>query len=77
MILTLDIGNANIAVCCVEDGKRLCRFQLSSDKSRTTDEYAAMLKLLTQAEGIQLKSAAGSIIASVVPQLTAALVPAV
>lgn len=77
MILTLDIGNAIISVCCVADGKRLCRFQLSSDKSRTADEYAAMLTLLAESEGIKLANAAGAIIASVVPQLTAALVPAV
>lgn len=77
MILTLDIGNANISVCCVEDGKRLCRFQLSSDKSRTTDEYAALLTLLAESEGMKLHRAAGAILASVVPQLTAVLVPAV
>ncbi len=77
MILTLDIGNADISVCCVENGERLTRFQLSSDKNRTTDEYAALLTLLASAEGVDLKSAAGAIIASVVPQLTAVLAPAV
>jgi type III pantothenate kinase len=77
MILTLDIGNADVSVCCVENDARLTRFQLSSDKSRTTDEYAALLTLLAGAEGMNLKSAAGAIIASVVPQLTAVLAPAV
>lgn len=77
MILTLDIGNADVSVCCVENDARLTRFQLSSDKSRTTDEYAALLALLAGAEGMNLKSAAGAIIASVVPQLTAVLAPAV
>ena len=77
MILTLDIGNADITVCCVEDGKRLCRFQLRSDKSRTTDEYAALLMLLARDCAARLSDAAGAIIASVVPQLTAVLAPAV
>ena len=77
MILTLDIGNAVVTVCCVEAGRRLCRFQLSSDKSRTTDEYAAMMTLLARSEGTELSRAAGAIIASVVPQLTAVLAPAV
>ncbi len=77
MILTLDIGNASVTVCCVENGKRLCRFQLSSDKGRTTDEYAAYLTLLAGAGGIDLSRASGAIIASVVPQLTAVLSPAV
>ena len=77
MILTLDIGNAVVTVCCVEAGRRLCRFQLSSDKSRTTDEYAAMMTLLARSEGTELSRAAGAVIASVVPQLTAVLAPAV
>ena len=77
MILTLDIGNAAVVVCCVEDGKRLCRFQLSSDKTRTTDEYAAYMTLLAGSCGMDLTCAAGAIIASVVPQLTAVLAPAV
>ncbi len=77
MILTLDIGNASIVVCCVEGGKRLCRFQLSSDKSRTVDEYAAYMTLLAGGFGADLSRAAGAIIASVVPQLTDVLSSAV
>ena len=77
MILTLDIGNASAAVCCVENGKRLCRFQLASDKNRTTDEYAAYMTLLSKSSGVELSRAAGAVIASVVPQLTAVLSPAV
>ncbi|MBE6997182.1 MAG: type III pantothenate kinase [Ruminococcaceae bacterium] len=77
MILTLDIGNASISVCCVENGARMRRFQLSTDKSRTTDEYTALLGLLAQGDGVQLSRCSGAIIASVVPQLTAVLAPAV
>ena len=77
MILTLDIGNASVTVCCVEGGRRLFRFQLSSDKNRTTDEYAAYMTLLAGSGGVDLTRAAGAIIASVVPQLTAVLAPAV
>ena len=77
MILTLDIGNACITVCCVENGSRLCRFQLASDKYRTTDEYAVCMSLLAERSGIELSRASGAIIASVVPQLSAVLSPAV
>ena len=77
MIMTLDVGNASIAVCCVEDGRRLCRFQLSSDKGRSTDEYAALMTLLAAGSGIELSAAAGAVIASVVPQLTEVLAQAV
>ncbi len=77
MILTLDIGNAAVTVCCTENGTRLARFQLSADKNRTTDEYAAYLTLLAQGAGMELTRAAGAIIASVVPQLTAVIAPAI
>ena len=77
MILTLDIGNANIVVCCAENGERKCRFLLSSDKSRTVDEYAAYITLLAGGSGMDLSRAAGSVIASVVPQLTDVLSSAV
>ena len=70
MILTLDIGNASISICCVENGKRLCRFQLSSDKNRTAEEYAAIMTLLAGAEHADLSQVSGAILASVVPQLT-------
>ena len=77
MILTLDIGNAEIVLCCVEDGRRLCRFSLSTDRARTADEYAALMRLLAQQHGIELADAEGSIAASVVPELTGVLSDAV
>lgn len=77
MILTLDIGNAEIVLCCVEAGRRLCRFSLSTDRARTADEYAALMRLLAQQHGIELADAEGSIAASVVPELTGVLSDAV
>lgn len=77
MILTFDIGNANIAMHCVENGEALCRFVLSSNKERTADEYSAVMELLADKKGIGLADAGGAIIASVVPQLTGVLAAAV
>ena len=76
MILTFDIGNANIVMCCVEHGERLCRFTLSTNKSRTADEYSVVMDLLAKKNNVDLRSAEGSIIASVVPQLTGVLADA-
>jgi len=70
MILTIDIGNAYLVFSCVEDGEKVCRFSLYADKARTADEYAAMIQLLATQRGISLAEINGSIIASVVPQLT-------
>ena len=77
VILTFDLGNANIVMCCVEDGRRLCRFVLSADKARTADEYSVVMALLAKNNGIDLSEAHGSIIASVVPQLTGVVARAV
>ena len=77
MILTIDAGNDQLVCCCVEQGKRVCRFVLAADKARSADEYAAMMQLVAQQQGVSLRSAAGAIIASVVPQLTAVLSMAV
>ena len=77
MILTFDIGNTNIVMCCVENGERRFRFLFSSDKERTVDEYSVTMELLAQRSGIDPQSVAGAIIASVVPQLTTVISRAV
>ena len=70
MILTVDIGNANIVVCCVENQEKSLRFVLSADKNRSSDEYAALMALLAEQNGVNLRDISGAVIASVVPQLT-------
>lgn len=77
MILTFDIGNANIVMNCVEDGRSLCRLMFSSVKSRTADEFSAVMEFLAARQGVVLSRAAGAIIASVVPQLTGVISAAV
>ena len=73
MILTFDIGNGSIVMCCVEEGKRRARFTLSSDKERKADEYSVLMELLARRAGIDLGAVTGAIIASVVPKLTAVI----
>ena len=77
MILTFDVGNANIVMCCVEDGKRQSRFVLSTDMTRTADEYSVIMGLLAKKNGIDLSAMRGAILCSVVPQLTGVVVEAV
>lgn len=77
MILTFDIGNGSIVMCCVEEGKRRARFTLSSDKERKADEYSVLMELLARRAGIDLGAVTGAIIASVVPRLTAVISDAV
>jgi type III pantothenate kinase len=73
MLLVIDVGNSNI-VLGLYDGLQLVRsWRLSSDKSRTSDEYAVLLhSLFTQAE-LAFSSVTAAIICSVVPPLTGAM----
>jgi len=70
MLLVIDVGNSNI-VLGVYDGARLLRsWRLSTDKSRTSDEYAVLLHSLFDQEGLKFSAVKASIISSVVPPLT-------
>ncbi|MDA8427830.1 MAG: type III pantothenate kinase [Geobacteraceae bacterium] len=70
MLLVIDVGNSNI-VLGVYDGALLVRnWRLSTDKSRTSDEYAVLLHSLFDQAGLGFGSVKAAIISSVVPPLT-------
>ena len=70
MLLVIDVGNSNI-VLGVYDGTALVRnWRLSTDKSRTSDEYAVLLHSLFSQAGLGFASVKAAIISSVVPPLT-------
>ena len=69
MILAADIGNSNIMLGGFE-GDTLCFVvRMSSDITRTSDEYAAQILTLLSLHGADKSSLDGSIISSVVPPL--------
>lgn len=70
MLLVIDVGNSNI-VLGVYDQKTLLRtWRVTSDKSRTSDEYGALLHTLFASAGLGLDRIDAVIISSVVPALT-------
>ena len=77
MILTVDINNTSVVFAVMEDTKALMMIRLSSDKSRTADEYAVLLEWAFRQRGFDIRSVEGAIISSVVPPLTAAIKDAV
>lgn len=77
MILTMDIGNASIEINYAEKLVSLCKFSLSTNRSRTADEYASEIYQISNQRGIDPSSISGAIIASVVPPLTGVLSAAV
>lgn len=70
MLLVIDVGNSNI-VLGIYDGPQLVRdWRLSTDKSRTSDEYGVLLHSLFASAGLAFDTIDAAIISSVVPPLT-------
>lgn len=77
MLLAVDIGNTEIVICSMQDGKRESRFTMSSDKTRSVDEYSALMEIILNRNSIPVSAFSGAIIASVVPQLTETIASAI
>ena len=73
MIFTIDIGNSNINVDAVDGGISVFHCRISSSRYRTGDEYAVLLKNISEQHGFDLNDVTGAIISSVVPKLTSVL----
>lgn len=73
MLLVIDVGNSNI-VLGIYDGDTLLKdWRISTDKSKTTDEYGILIHDLFRISAIPFESVKGIIISSVVPTLTGVL----
>lgn len=77
MILAIDVGNTNIVIGCIEDGKILFSGRLTTDSQKTDMEFAVMLKNILTLNGMDTTSFEGAIISSVVPPINKALKSAV
>lgn len=69
MILTIDIGNSNIVIGCVEGEEILFRGRVHTDRLKTSDQYCIDLKTLLEIYEAPLERIEGTIISSVVPQV--------
>jgi type III pantothenate kinase len=73
MLLAIDLGNSNLT-CGLFVGDELEHtFRAETRLSRTTDEYAILLRQLVTLRGIEANTVDAAILASVVPQLTEVL----
>ena len=77
MILALDVGNTNIVIGCIDDGKIIFDGRLTTHSYKTDMEFAVMLKNILTINNIDVKSFDGAIISSVVPPIDKALKTAV
>ena len=77
MILAIDIGNTNIVMGSIEDGKILNVFRFQTEPGRTEMEYAIKIRQLMELYNIEAKDYEGAIMSSVVPPVTSAVAAAV
>lgn len=70
MILAIDIGNTNIVLGCIRDGRILFAERLSTVRTKTILEYAISFKNIFELYGIRREDIEGGILSSVVPPIT-------
>lgn len=70
MLLAIDIGNTNLVGGLFSGDHLEKTFRLETSRSRTVDEYAALLAQVLLLRGVDIKSIDASILASVVPPVT-------
>jgi len=77
MILAIDVGNTNIVLGCIDEGKILNIVRIQTNDKCSAVEYAIKLKDILDLYSIDYRGFEGAIISSVVPPLTQALQEAV
>lgn len=77
MILAIDIGNTNITVGGFRDDELSFVARISTDASKTADEYASKILHMLSLYDIDRTSVSGAIIASVVPPLNSIMKDAI
>lgn len=69
MILAIDIGNTSIALGGFEGDELKFVVRLSTDVTKTEDEYASKILNILSLHGVERKNIEGAIVSSVVPPL--------
>ncbi|NMB35423.1 MAG: type III pantothenate kinase [Firmicutes bacterium] len=69
MLLALDVGNTNIMLGVYDRNHLQLCWRISTDRSRTEDEYGVIIRNLFQQSGFQAECINSMIISSVVPPL--------
>lgn len=70
MLIAIDIGNTNVVWGLFEGQTLKAHWRLTTDTSKTADEYGILLQNLLRAAGIGPDRVTGLILSSVVPSLT-------
>lgn len=74
MLLTVDVGNTNIAFGLFDGTALVHQFRSESSRSRTSDEYTVLVHQMITLRAVDPRKVEAAIIASVVPVLTGQMV---
>ena len=77
MILTIDMGNTNIVIGGIDEEKTYFEERITTIHSRTSTEYALLIKDILDLHSIDKSQIEGSIVSSVVPPLNAPIQSAI
>lgn len=69
MILAIDMGNTCVVLGCIDDKKTYFVEELSTDRSKSSLEYAMGIKTVLELYHINISEISGAIISCVVPSL--------
>ena len=69
MILAIDVGNTNIVLGGIVEGKQVFSARLASDRNKTEDQYALDIQGILTMHGVKPSDIEGGILSSVVPYL--------
>lgn len=73
MILAVDIGNTDIAIGGFVDDELKFVIRVSTDVTKTTQEYESIIYQMLSLKGVQKDAVKGAIISSVVPTLSSVM----
>ncbi|MFH1501893.1 MAG: type III pantothenate kinase [Candidatus Eisenbacteria bacterium] len=73
MLLAIDVGNTNAVIGLFEQTELRFRWRIASDSTRTSDEYAILVRELCAQSGVSVGDIGAVVLASVVPALTGAV----
>ncbi len=69
MLLAIDIGNTNIKLGLYRDDERVVVWRIATDRHRSTDEYAVLVRNLFALHNYDMRAVSGCAISCVVPAL--------
>ncbi len=69
ILLTIDVGNTNIALGMMNDDRVVSSFRLTTKTPRTSDEYGICLREMMNSAGVTKEDIDDVIISSVVPKI--------